>query len=56
MAMTMLRAALASSPRPLLEEPIKSLVTLAAALAGRILSPEHFARLIGRAAGGRLVA
>ena len=56
MAMTMLRAALASSPRPLLEEPIKSLVTLAAALAGRILSPEHFARLVGRAAGGRLVA
>ena len=56
MAVMMLRAALSSSPRPLLEEPVKSLITLAAALVGQFLGPDRFARLVGRAAGGRLVA
>jgi hypothetical protein len=56
MAMALLRGAAASSIRPLLEEPVKSLTTLAAAMAGRLLGPDQFARLAGRAAGGQLVA
>ncbi len=56
MAMALLRAAAASSIRPLLEEPVKSLTTVAAAVAGRLIGPDQFARLAGRAAGGQLVA
>ena len=56
MAVTLLREAMASSTRPLLEEPVKSLVTVAAAFTGRLIGPERFARLAGIAAGGRLVA
>lgn len=56
MAMALLRGAAVSSLRPLLEEPAKSLITLAAALVGRLIGPDHFARLAGRAAGGQLVA
>jgi hypothetical protein len=56
MAMALLRGAAASSIRPLLEEPVKSLTTLAAAMAGRTIGPDQFARLAGRAAGGQLVA
>lgn len=56
MAVTLLRAAAASSLRPLVEEPVKSLFTVAAAIAGRMLGPERFSRLAGAAAGGRLVA
>ena len=56
MALTLLREAMASNRRPLLEEPVKTMVTVAAALAGRILGPDRFARLAGMAVGGRLVA
>lgn len=56
MAMTLLREAMTSNRRPLLEEPIKTMVTFVAALAGGIIGPERFARLAGMAAGGRLVA
>lgn len=56
MAMALLRGAAVSSLRPLLEEPAKSLTTLAAALVGRMIGPDQFARLAGRAAGGQLVA
>ncbi|WP_353228022.1 glycosyltransferase [Novosphingobium sp.] len=56
MAMALLRGAAASSLRPLLEEPVKSLTTLAVALAGRLIGPDRFTRLATRAAGGQLVA
>jgi len=56
MAMALLRAAAGSSIRPLLEEPVKSLTTLAVAMAGRLIGPDRFARIAGRAAGGKLVA
>ncbi|WP_408589814.1 glycosyltransferase family 2 protein [Novosphingobium sp.] len=56
MAMVLLRGARASSIRPLLEEPVKSLTTLAAAIAGRMIGPDRFARFAGHAAGGQLVA
>ncbi|MFM9935668.1 MAG: glycosyltransferase family 2 protein [Novosphingobium sp.] len=56
MAMALLRGAAASSLRPLLEEPVKSLTTLAVAMAGRLIGPDLFARFAGRAAGGNLVA
>jgi hypothetical protein len=56
MAMALLRAAAASSVRPLLEEPVKSITTVAAAMVGRMIGPDQFARLAGRAAGGQLVA
>lgn len=56
MAMALLRGAAASSMRPLLDEPVKSLTTLAAAMAGRMMGPDRFARFAGRAAGGQLVA
>jgi hypothetical protein len=56
MANTLLREAFRSSRKPLTEEPVKSLVTLAAAYASQILSPERYARLMGAVAGGRLVA
>lgn len=56
MAVTLLREAARSSLKPLLEEPIKSMVTVAAAIVGRFMGAERFARLAGVAAGGRLVA
>lgn len=56
MALALLREAMASNRRPLLEEPVKTMVTVAAALAGRIIGPDRFARLAGMAVGGRLVA
>lgn len=56
MALTLLREAMVSSLRPLFEEPVKTLLTASAALAGRALGPDRFARLAGMAAGGRLVA
>lgn len=56
MALALLREAMASNRRPLLEEPVKTMVTVVAALAGRIIGPDRFARLAGLAAGGRLVA
>jgi hypothetical protein len=51
-----MREALASSLKPLVEEPGRTLITLGAALAGRILGTDRFARLAGAAAGGKLVA
>ncbi|MCX7282738.1 MAG: glycosyltransferase [Novosphingobium sp.] len=56
MALSLLREAFACNRRPLLEEPVKTLVTVAAAVAGHVLGPERFARLVGLAAGGKLVA
>lgn len=56
MAETLLREAAASSMRPLIEEPVKTLVTVAAVVAGRALKPERFARLAGSLSGGKLVA
>ncbi len=56
MAMTLLGEGIRSSKAPLVEEPIKSLVTLAAAMAGRAIQPDRFARLAGMVAGGKLVA
>lgn len=56
MAVTLLREAMASSLKPLIEEPIKTLVTVAAAFSGRLLGADRFARLASKAAGGRLVA
>jgi len=56
MALTLLREAAACSLRPLIEEPVKSLITAGAAIAARLLGPQRFARLAGSAAGGRLVA
>lgn len=56
MALALLREAFASNRRPLLEEPVKTMVTVAAALVGRLIGPDRFARLAGLAAGGRLVA
>lgn len=56
MAMTLLREAMSSSLRPIFEEPVKTAITIGAALAGRMLGPERFARLAGMASGGRLVA
>jgi len=56
MAMTMLRESLASSIRPLIEEPVRTLVTAAAIIAARLLKPERFATLAGAVSGGRLVA
>ena len=55
MALTLLREGLQSSKRPLIEEPVKSLVTVGAALAGRAIGPDRFARLAGNVAGGKLV-
>lgn len=56
MALTLLREAMASSIRPLFEEPVKTLLTVGAACAGRFLGPDRFAHLAGMASGGRLVA
>ncbi len=56
MALALLREGLASSLHPLTQEPAKTLVTLGAALTGRVLGTERFAKLAGIAAGGRLVA
>jgi len=56
MALALLREAMANNRRPLLEEPVKTMVTVVAAIAGRIVGPDRFARLAGLAAGGRLVA
>lgn len=55
MATTMLREAMASSSRPLFEEPIKTSVTAAAVIAARLMKPEHFSRLAGAFASGKLV-
>jgi cellulose synthase/poly-beta-1,6-N-acetylglucosamine synthase-like glycosyltransferase len=56
MAATMLREAMACSLRPLIEEPLKTLVTAFAILAARNVKPETFSRLAGSFSGGRLVA
>ena len=56
LALALMREALASSLKPLVEEPGRTLITLGAALAGRILGTDRFARLAGAAAGGKLVA
>jgi glycosyltransferase involved in cell wall biosynthesis len=56
MAAAMLREAMASSMRPLVEEPIKTSITALAVLGARLLKPELFARLAGAFSGGRLVA
>ncbi|HZU64018.1 MAG TPA: glycosyltransferase [Novosphingobium sp.] len=56
MAMAMMKEALKSSRKPLLEEPVKSLTTLTAAWVGRMMKPERFARLASLLSGGRLVA
>jgi len=56
MAMTLLAEAMRASHRPLIEEPVKSGVTIGAAMLGRVVPAEQFARLAGRVAGGRLVA
>lgn len=56
MAMTLLREAAASSLKPLYEEPVRSLGTALAAVAGRVLGPDRFARVARFLSGGRLVA
>lgn len=56
MGLTLLREAMKSSTKPLFEEPLKTVVTFAAALVGRSIGPERFARISGMAAGGRLAA
>lgn len=56
MALALLREAMGSSIRPLVEEPAKTLVTIGAALTGRALGPDRFARLAAMTSGGRLVA
>ena len=56
MAIALLRAAAGSSIRPLVEEPLRSLVTLVAALVSRTLGPDRFAQIARRIVGGRLVA
>ena len=56
MAIALLRASRASSFGPLLEEPVKSLITLLAALVGRAIGPERFAAILKRFVGGSLVA
>lgn len=56
MAMTLWKEAMRSSTRPLIEEPIKSAITFAAAAFGQLIPAERFAQLAGMVAGGRLVA
>ncbi|MFM9851744.1 MAG: glycosyltransferase family 2 protein [Sphingomonadaceae bacterium] len=56
MATTMLREAMTSSLRPMIEEPLKTLVTAIAVFAARTLSPASFSRVAGSFSGGRLVA
>ena len=56
MARTLLAEALRSSLRPLVEEPVKSLVTIGAVALGRLVRPERFARMASAVAGGQLVA
>lgn len=56
MAMTLLRNAGRTSPAALASEPVKSLVTAGAAIAGQALGRERFARLSRRATGGGIVS
>lgn len=56
LALALMREGLASSLAPLIEEPAKTCVTCVAALAGRLLGADRFAKLAGLAAGGKLVA
>lgn len=56
MALHLMADAVKSSPAALIAEPVKTMTTLGAALAGAALGRERFARIAGRAAGGGLVA
>lgn len=56
MATTMLREALSSSLSPLFEEPVRTMTTVLAVVAARIMKPEVFSRLAGTFSGGKLVA
>lgn len=56
MAATMLREAMVSSLRPMIEEPVKTLITALAVFAARTLKPESFSRILSSFSGGRLVA
>lgn len=56
MAMMLLRDAGRTSAAALASEPVKSLITAGAALAGQALGRERFARLSRRATGGGIVS
>ena len=56
LALSLLGRAADSSVRPLIHEPVKTLTTLGAAMVGSAIGGDRFARLAGRAAGGKLVA
>lgn len=56
MALELLREAMAASPAALASEPIKSAVTLGAAVAGTVIGGDRFARVARFATGGKLVA
>ena len=56
LALALLGRAADSSFRPLMQEPGKTLTTLGAAMVGSAIGGDRFARLAGRAAGGKLVA
>lgn len=56
LALSLLGKAADSSFRPLMQEPGKTLTTLGAAMVGSAIGGDRFARLAGRAAGGKLVA
>jgi glycosyltransferase involved in cell wall biosynthesis len=50
-AASLMREALTTSPSIIVAEPVKTLVTLAATVAARWLSPDHFRALIARRVG-----
>lgn len=56
MAVTLLKEAARSSWRPLVEEPVRTIVTLAAACFSRLAGAERFSRLTTLLAGGKLAA
>lgn len=56
LALQLMREGVGASMAPFVEEPVKSLVTLGAAIAERQMGPQRFAALATRLVGGRLVA
>lgn len=56
MAFALMKEAIATSKRPFVEEPIKSLTTYVAAYLGTKLSPDAFSRIMRASSGGQLVA
>ena len=55
-AVSLIAQSLKSSMRPLWEEPRRTLVTIGAAVAARMMPPSAFAALAARWTGGRIVA